>query len=323
MGAAIMSVLGATASGLYWMFRNLERSDSATRVIEATLRVSFTDAELGRMEWESIITSSGLREYWNQHSSAMPSEVPTAELINFLLSNPDNPSSLLATITSAHANARRVRTALSRETAEAINSTASQAASLIRGTQELADLPETLATLRRLLAQVHGAHAVTAMRNENFSFGRLGTFIERADATARIVSAKTVALSAESQAGLQLENLHFDTVLRSVAAHRAFRWVDSGTMTGPAIADFLLCSLRMPRSLAYSFHKVVENLGHLSDDYGTVQPSAELALALLDKCSNRASSDLIDEGLHLFLDGIMQDINELGLQISTDYRFDR
>lgn len=318
-----MSVLGATAGGLFWMFRNLERADSATRVIEATLRVSFTDAALGRMEWDSIIGTSGLRNEWQAHNHQPPSDVPIIELVGFLLSDPGNPSSLLATISSAHANARRVRTALSRETAEAMNSTTEQATRLIRNTQELADLPETLATLRRLLAQVHGAHSVTAMRNENFSFGRLGTFIERADSTARIINAKTVAVSSEALPGAQLENLHYDTMLRSVAAHRAFRWSESGPMTGAAIAEFLVRNRRMPRSLAYSFQKLAENLDHLSDDYGTVSRSTGLAYGLLGDCTERATPQIIDEGLHLFLDRLIANINQLGVQISTDYRFER
>ncbi len=318
-----MSVLGATASGLFWMFRNLERADSATRVIEATLRVSFTDAEMGPMEWASIISASGLKGAWDQGSDKAPTDATIMELTNFLLSDERNPSSLLATISSAHTHARRVRTALSRETAEAMNSTASQAGALIRDTQDLSHLPECLATMRRLLAQVQGAHSVTAMRNENFSFGRLGTSIERADATARILSTKTVALSSEPSAEPRLENLHFDTLLRSVAAQRAFRWVESGVMTGPAIAEFLIRSRRMPRSLAYSFQKLVENLGHLSNDYGTVLPSAAMADALLTHCTDRAPHQLIDEGLHHFLSGVIADIYELGNQISTDYRFER
>lgn len=318
-----MSVLGATASGLFWMFRNLERADSSTRVIEATLRMSFTDAELGRMEWDSIITTSGLRDHWAQRSADPPSNVPNSDLLNFLLSDTQNPSSLLATISSAHENARRVRTALSRETAEAMNSTAAQATSLIRDTQELADLPETLSTLRRLLAQVQGAHSVTAMRNENFSFSRLGTFLERADTTARIVDAKTVALSSTPESEYRFENLHFDTLLRSVAAHRAFRWAHRGPMTGAAIVEFLIRSRRMPRSLAYSFQKLVENLDHLSNDYGAVSRSTGLAYGLLGNCTERATLQLIDDGLHEFLSELIVDINQLATQISTDYRFER
>ena len=317
-----MSVLGATAQGLYWMFRSLERADTMTRVIEATLRVSYSDADMGQLEFESIVTSAGLLQAWDSCHDLPPAQTSSAEVVDFLLRDEANPSSLRSAVTQAHANARRVRTALSRETFEAMNQATSQTLTLLATPTPLADLPETLAAVRRLLAAVHGAHAVTAMRNENFTYARLGTFIERADSTARILNAKSVALTTTDVEDIWLENLHFDTLLRSVAAHRAFRWAHSGSPTGPALAEFLIRSPRMPRSLAFCTTKLAENIGHLANDYGTEAPSAALVQGLLKSCTDREADSLIAEGLHEFLNGFLNDLGALGAQIATDYRFE-
>lgn len=315
-------MLGATAQGLYWMFRSLERAETTTRVIEATLRVSFGDADMGRLEWESLISTWGLLDAWTTVHDQAPQAAQVSDIVDFLARSDANPSSLRASIAQAHANARRVRTALTRETFEATNSMASETFAMLREPTGLADLPETLAAIRRLLAAVHGAQSVTSMRNENFSFARLGTFTERGDSTARILGAKSVALTASEPADGWMENVHFDTLLRSVAAHRAFRWAHDGPATGPALAEFLILSRRMPRSLAFCCQKLIENIGHLSDDYGSEPPSAALAASLLDHCTHRAANRLIGDGLHDFLVTFVAGMGELSRQITVDYRFD-
>jgi uncharacterized alpha-E superfamily protein len=90
------------------------------------------------------------------------------------------------------------------------------------------------------------------LRNDIFDFCRLGTFLERADNTARILDVKYyVLLPSISQIGSSLDNVQWETILRSVAGMRAYRWLNKGESSPMGIADFLIFDGRMPRSLRF------------------------------------------------------------------------
>ena len=142
------------------------------------------------------------------------------------------------------------RTALTREAWESVN----EAWMTLRVTLEKpiheSDLPPVLDQIKRLTALMRGAFHGTMLRNENFDFARIGTFIERADNTARILDVKYyVLLPSISYVGTNLDNYQWESILRSVSAHRSYRWVYDVEYRPGNIADYLILNGRMPRSL--------------------------------------------------------------------------
>ena len=135
---------------------------------------------------------------------------------------------------------------------------------LARPVRTTADLPEKLAMVRQQSALVRGALHGTMLRNDIFDFCRLGTFLERADNTARILDVKYyVLLPSISQIGSSLDNVQWETILRSVAGQRAYRWLNKGESSPMGIADFLIFDGRMPRSLRFASMKIGTNLAYL------------------------------------------------------------
>jgi uncharacterized alpha-E superfamily protein len=99
-------------------------------------------------------------------------------------------------------------------------------------------LPDILAIIRRQNALVRGAVTGTMMQNDVYNFAHLGIFIERADNTARILDVKYyVLLPSVSYVGSSLDNVQWETILRSVSAQRAYRWLSDGTANPRQIAN--------------------------------------------------------------------------------------
>jgi uncharacterized alpha-E superfamily protein len=162
----------------------------------------------------------------------------------------------------------------------------------------------------------------TMLRNEIYSFARIGTFLERADSTARILDVKYyVLLPTVSHVGTPIDNVHWETILRSVSAHSAFRWLHDSDNDPAKIVSLLLLDRRLPRSLAFCHTHILENLEYLAEDYGERPPSLEAAERSCEELKKRSVESIFDEGLHEFMSDFIRSNNALGAQIETDYRF--
>ena len=311
-------MLGKTAGGLYWMFRGLERAENTARLIEAGFRMALTRSSDPDSEWKSVIVTSAAQVAYEARHDVYDS----ARVTDFLLRDPENPSSVLSVIKTSRDNARLVRTALTTEVWSAVNETWMILADLLKEPVRETELPAVLDTIRRQSAVVRGALHGTMLRKDTFDFCRLGTFIERADSTARIIDVKYHALlPSPSFVGSRMDNVQWETILRSVSAHRSFRWAIEGDYNAPNIASFLILDRRMPRSLAFCVAQIVENLAYLAEDYGEESDSLRIARSLQARLKGRDIASIFEEGLHDFLSLALSETARLGLQIEHDYRF--
>lgn len=311
-------MLGKTAGGLFWMFRYLERAENTARLADAGFRIALTRSDHAEDEWASIIDTASARKAFLESSGKFDGP----SVINFLLRDSANPSSVLSVTEAARNNARLVRTALTREVWEAVNETwIKQKAALARPVRET-DLPDVLGLIRSQSALVRGATVGTMLRNDIYNFARIGTFVERADNIARILDVKYYVLLPSVQlVGSTLDNVQWETILRAASAERSFRWLHGGETRPLTIADFLILDRRMPRSLLYCLRKIAGNLGHLCADYGVRRPSLDAALELRDQLEDLSIEQVIERGLHEFLTSFIQSNNALARQVEEDFRF--
>lgn len=311
-------MLGKTAGGLFWMFRYLERSENTARLLDAGFRIALTRWDRAEDEWASLLSTTGTRNAFD----AVHDGYDPARVIDFLLRDHDNPSSVLSSVETARSNARLVRTALTREVWEAVNESWMTLRDALARPVRTQDLPEVLGLVRQQSALVRGALHGTMLRNDIFNFARLGTFLERADNTTRILDVKYyVLLPSVTLVGSSLDNVQWETILRSVSAYRSYKWLNPGTITPRGIADFLILDRRMPRSLMFCTMKMGDNLGFLCEDYAMHPESLALARALRARLTATTIDGVFDAGLHEFLVTFLEDIARLGSQIETDFRF--
>lgn len=310
-------MLGKTAGGLYWMFRYLERSENAARLIEAGQRIALTRSNSDD-EWQSVLqTAAGLWSYSRRYP-----EVTRDNAVDWMLRDRDNPASVLSVVEAARNNARLVRTALTREVWESVNETWMILKEALARRVNERDLPLVLTLIRQRAAFVRGAMAGTMLRNDIYNFARIGTFIERADNTARILDVKYWVLLPSAEAvGSSLDNVQWETILRSVSAEGGFRMTYGQDARPREIAQFLILDKRMPRSLAFCADKIADNLGYLARDYGLRMPVHELAGRLSGELLDRPIEAIIEGGLHEFIQAVLGATAEIGAQVEIDYRF--
>ncbi|MFK7878243.1 alpha-E domain-containing protein [Roseobacter sp.] len=311
-------MLGKTAGGLYWMFRFLERSENTARLLEAGFRMALTRSSDAESEWKSVVTTSGTRfgytKKYDRYSDTL--------VMDWLLRDPDNPSSVMEATRSARENARLVRTALTTEVWESVNDNWMSLRDLLANPITTVDLPAALAVIRKQSALVRGALYGTMLRNDIYDFARIGTFIERADNTARIIDVKYYTLlPSAASVGSSLDNVQWEMILRSVSAHRCFRWLDEQDMTATAIAEFLIFDKRLPRSLAFCLKQTTENLRYLEQEYATRHPCHDMADKLARRLKTLTIDAVFEQGLHEVIAEFIRDNNILGSKIEEDFRF--
>ena len=306
-------MLSRTASALYWIGRYMERAEFTTRLTEATIRLAALGGHAHvEQAWASALSVVG----------APPMDTGTHGYgaRRYLALSPDNPGSVRSCIAAARDNARAARTALSREVWEAIN----RAWLTIQGRTSPGGVPQTLHLVEELKAESRGFEGALArmLRSEGYWFMRLGSMIERGDATARLLDVKYYLLLPEGQSvGGKLDRDQWTTILDIVAAKTAYRHLYREGLKPWLVADMLIFRRELPRSLAWTAEQTAELLGEFGGRSGRQGPADRLArqrLARLDELDIRT---VFRGGLHQWLHSYLRENNALGAAIAGQFRF--
>jgi len=312
-------MLGRVANGIFWMYRYLERAENTARLLAAGHRMALTrGADAAREEWRSVLTTLGLlKNYEAQHD-----DYTSAHVCDFVLRGKGNHENVLSMVEKARFNARVCRSAITLEVWEAVNDGWMTLRDLLARPVRISGLDEALGEIRRESTLARGATHGSMLRNEIYSFARAGTFIERADNTARILDVKYyLLLPSVAYVGTALDTAQWDNVLRSLSGERAYRWLNAGRMDARSIAEFVILDDRFPRSLAFCYSAMRENLGALARLHGHEGPAHELMRAADQQLTGKAIDEIFEAGLHQFLLGFIVRNREVASAIAEQYRF--
>ena len=251
-------MLARTADGLYWLARYMERAENVARILSAGQRMASVTRSVGSEsnEWESTLAAAGCAvSYREKHDEITPEGV-----VDFLVRDRDNPSSVLSCLETARRNARAVRTALTADMWEALNDTWLELRTFESSAGAAGErILRLLEWVKHRSLLFHGAYANTMLRNDAFYFTQLGTFLERADNTARILDVKYHVLLPQSEnVGGPLDYSHWESILRAVSALRAYHWVYHTRLAPWTIADLLILRPEMPRSLLACYAQITQ-----------------------------------------------------------------
>ncbi|GGY98014.1 alpha-E domain-containing protein [Novosphingobium colocasiae] len=313
-------MLGRAANGVYWMARYLERAENTARLIDVGFHMALTrgNKDSQEEEWRSVLVTTGQDEgYLEKYSGFEASQV-----FNYILRDKDNPGSVMQMIENARTNARVVRTSITNEVWEATNEAWMILRDLLARPVKESSLGAVLSEIRKQAMLVRGAVDGSMLRNEVFNFARIGTFVERADNTARILDVKYyVLLPSVAWVGSNLDNVQWDMLLRSVAGDRAYSWLNAGSMDPRGIASFLILDGRFPRSLVFSYDKIRSNMAGLAKQYGHETQAHELVRDMGARLHALSVEEIFETGLHEFLQEFISATIRLGSAIAADYRF--
>lgn len=310
-------MLSRTADHLYWMSRYTERAENTARMLDVNYQMSLLpqSAEVSVQAWRALLEISELTQAFDaSHMLMSPKDV-----IHFMVDDMSNPSSIMRCLQAARENARAVRGSMTTELWETINTTWLEAQKKIReGILDYAP-SDFFEWVKFRSHQTRGVQHGTMVRDEVYYFIRLGTFLERADNTARLLDVKS--LTAENMSEIEHDDVsdfyYWAAILRSVSAFETYRKVYRDVITPERVAELLILRADMPRSLVACVNEVVDLLAKVRNSHSvkTMTQTRNLLAELRDT----SIKEILQQGLHPFLTIFLEKINAVGAGISRDF----
>ncbi len=313
-------MLSRTADHLFWMSRYTERAENTARILDVNYQTSLLPQSAGvdQVGWEGLLRISELMQsYQHQHG-----KVNAKEVLHFMVRDETNPSSIVSCLKAARENARAVRGVLTTELWETQNQTWLELQRLLKGKSIDKDPSEFFEWVKFRSHLSRGVAIGTLLQDEAFHFYRMGTFLERADNTARLIDVKFQAVESDffgaaSQADQELDFYHWSAILRSVSAFEVYRKVYRAVITPERVAELLILRPDMPRSLLACMNEVVNNLKAVSND--TSADTERYAGKLRAELQFGRIDEIVANGLHAFLTQFLDRVNMLGARISRNF----
>jgi uncharacterized alpha-E superfamily protein len=313
-------MLSRTADHLFWMSRYMERAENTARMLDvnyqtALLPQSDAVAELG---WRGLLAISELTgDYTKRYG-----EIEPAKVMDFMVSDGENPSSIVSCLRAARENARAVRGTLTTEVWETTNQTWLEFNKVLAGGELKRDPSNVFEWVKFRSHLSRGVTVGTMLIDEALHFMRLGTFLERADNTARLVDVKFHAVQSDffgaaSEKDQEYDFYHWSSILRSVSGFEIYRKVYRDVIKPERVADLLILRADMPRSLHASLNEVVQNLVYVANDQSA--ETQRRAGKLRAELQYGHIEEILANGLHGFLTQFLDRVNDLGARISRDF----
>jgi len=313
-------MLSRTADHLFWMSRYTERAENTARMLDVNYQTSLLpqSTAVAQVGWQGLLSISELSSAYESKYGA----INARDVMDFMVRDEKNSSSIISCLKNARENARAVRGTLTTEVWETQNQTYLEIFRMLRNGEFERDPSQFFEWVKFRSHLSRGVTVGTMLQDEALHFMRLGTFLERADNTARLVDVKFHAVQSDfygaaSEKDQEYDFYHWSAILRSVSAFEIYRRVYRNVIKPERVAELLILRTDMPRSLAASLQEVVNNLKLVTDDSTceTVRRagklSADLQYARID--------EILATGLHAYLTQFLDRVNELGAYISRDF----
>ena len=343
-------MLSRTADHLFWMARYMERAENTARMLDvnyqtALLPQSADDAEKG---WKGLLSISELSgDYAKRHGAVTPRGV-----MDYMVGDPKNGSSIRSCLMAARENARAVRGTLTTEVWETQNQTWLEFQRMV-ATNAFERTPSDAFEWVKFRSHLsRGVTVGTMLQDEAFHFLRIGSFLERADNTARLLDVKFHSvphdlfgngagpigarmrngiaavtggdgLQSQSQSqesgnkDVEFDFYHWSAVLRSVSGFEVYRKVYRNVIRPERVAELLILRPDMPRSLAACMHEVLLNLHCVANDQS--KDTLRMAGRLDADLKYGRIDEILATGLHAYLTQFLERVNALGAGISRDF----
>lgn len=303
-------MLSRTADHLYWMSRNIERAEAVARFLDVANRLSLSGGG-ARDSWQPPLTISGGAEAYRQRHG----EVAAVNVISWAVLDGSNPSSIFNCLKCARENAHAVRSVIPTELWEILNSTWLELKRLDGARLREQGLTGFCEWVKDRSHTVRGATHSIMLRDEAYYFVRLGTFLERADNTARLLGVRSEGVTAEARVVPASDQLHWAAVLKSASAYKAYRSLTREDVSPAGVADMLIMNAAMPRSL----HSCLDAVGGILDRISPAAECTRLAGAAHAKLHYGRLEHLLADGLDKFVKDFLLDAYALGTQIHADF----
>jgi uncharacterized alpha-E superfamily protein len=267
-------MLSRVAENIYWMARHLERAENTARLVSVCTDTRLDHPEPAELIWETVLRITGTLADFEARGFSRTEQ----EVTDFLLSDRQNPSSVLGTLSRARENHRTLIEILPRESWEEVNALYQLAAQPGASDPERCD--EHLREIMGRAQAMAGLFLGAMNHDEGYALLRLGRTIERADFAARVMLGHFHAVEHGAEDSQSLRGADWVGVLRSLTAFQMYRRSVQGPVTGQRVVRFLTCSTVFPRSIAFCANEAEQALGRLPNSGAVAAAAARLASEL-------------------------------------------
>jgi uncharacterized alpha-E superfamily protein len=308
-------MLSRVADRIFWLSRQMERAENMARILGVTSNlVLFGGKDRQEQNLLAPLSITGTEEaFFNSHD-----KLTLPALISFLALDEKNPSSILSCLKWARENAHAVRWQITSEMWETLNGTWLEVRGMKPARVTGAGATQFFDWVKDRSHLFRGVTYGTIVRGEAFNFSRLGTHLERADNTARILDVKYhVLLPSVADVGGALDYYQWTALLRSVSSFETYRQLYRDQIYPIKVAELLILERRMPRSLAACFDLIKDSLDRIAGEHD--QAAKRLAYELHARLTHADIEEIFQRGLHEYLTDCLADFGELGSRIQRAY----
>lgn len=310
-------MLSRVADAIYWCNRYMERVENLARFVEANLYLGMELPDGIDEQWEPLILTCGDHEDYHKRYSKSNRD----SVIKFLTIDMKNPNSILSCLTYARENARSVRETMPSIVYQRLNDLYLDVKGYESESKKTRNFLDFFQRLKQGAHLYFGEMEACVYRNDTWHFAHLGRFIERADKTSRMLDMKYYYLLPKvSQVGTPLDLLQWSSLLRSTDAFEMYRQ-EHGALDIENIIAFLLLDSHLPRSAHYCMQRIQDCLHNIS---GCVpshysNPAERKVGMMRAHFQYTEVSDVLQKGLHEYLDHFQKEVNELGCLIEETF----
>ena len=307
-------MLSRVADAVFWVNRYIERAENVARFVDVSQSLSLG----GAPQWAPLVFASGDEELFQEHYG----ECTSTNVLQFLLFDERNSNSILSCLIKARENARTIREMLSVSLWEAINRFYLRVREAAQNSEPILKHPaEFLERVKRFSHEITGVNEATMSHGEAWNFGKIGRLIERADKTSRILDVKYFILLPDvTKVGSALDVLQWSALLESTSALHMYR-KRFGRIAPRSVAEFLILDPQFPRSMQFCVASMRSSLHRITETpVGQGQTMSErLCEELHTRLQRLSIHDIIQIGIHEFIDSFQQSLNAIGMAIREGF----
>ena len=304
-------MLSRTAEHLYWMSRYVERAENIARFLDVANRTALASSGDRDAFWRSVLSIAGGEKAFN----ARYSQASVVNVVSFTVLDSTNPSSIYAALRAARENAHAVRSVVPNELWESMNATWLEVKSMDGPRLREQGLISFCEWVRERSHLFRGILGGVMVRDETYHFLRLGTALERADNTARLIGVPLGGFSPSGAATDPFGQVHWAVVLRSVSALKAYRTIYRDEPRQDKAIEMLVHRAEMPRSLLSCTNQSLKALRFL----GRNLECTRMVGALQARLHWGRMDELLEDGLKEFVADFITANNHISAQLHEDF----
>lgn len=293
-----MSMLSSVANRLFWMARYLERTEGTARIINSYSQLILDVPKDAGLGWETLInTIDAQADFSNRYKNATERNV-----LKFMIADKDSTSSLRFAVKAARENVRTTRDVMPRDVWELMNEmylfVEERAEQSIVRRNRFEFLEQLIAQCQQMQGHIY----TTLTRDHSFTFLKIGSLLERADMTTRVVDVATGAIIDNQDTAANFEPFLWTNLLLSLSAGSAYRREVGPLVEAESAVDFVFKNGSFPRSVHYCIRELQNAFNKVSSSGPVEQLTKHLGRMLEDFSATR----LNNVQLHQFIDQFQQ-----------------